>query len=226
VWTDTSDQDTFYTLGGTSDTWSCTAVSTAAVKNTAFGVKMTADKAGGATPLANSWHVDEVQVTIEYTEVSNNDPTITSINDTPDPVSLGSSISFPFDWNDDDAGEFIKAKLCSSSNFTNQNCDDTTYASSSVFTTDDPETLSYQTQGGDEPTLTWWGFVCDDEAACSAGTSGDTAINLSTPADSGIKLRGDIKVRGGTWKINYNDIKHLLFMGFLAPLAFMVRKKD
>jgi hypothetical protein len=143
-------------------------------------------------------------------------PTIASVTDSPDPVSRGSSVSFDFDWADGDT-EPIKAKLCSTNSLTNQLCDAITYATSSVFTYDDPETLTYSTKESDGTTLTWWGFVCDDSGACSAGTSGNTTI--TNIGSSGIKLRS------GTWKINYDDIINLFFVGLAIPAVVGIKRK-
>lgn len=54
-------------LGGASDTWSCTALTAANVTNANFGVSVLAQKAGGANPLDASYLVDHVRITVDYT---------------------------------------------------------------------------------------------------------------------------------------------------------------
>ena len=64
----TTEDDTYNeTVGGASDTWSCTALTAANVTNANFGVSVMAQKAGGANPVAGSYLVDHVRVTVDYT---------------------------------------------------------------------------------------------------------------------------------------------------------------
>jgi len=62
-----SDTDTYLTLGGASDTWACTALTDTNVTNANFGVMVHADKAGGPNPVAGTYHVDHVRLTVDYT---------------------------------------------------------------------------------------------------------------------------------------------------------------
>jgi len=151
-------------------------------------------------------------------------PTITDIIDSPDPVSQGSSVSFDIDWNDAE-GDTIKAKLCKTNGLTSQNCDGGYWASSTVFTPDDPETLFYHTTDSDITEIEWYGYVCDVNGGCSSATSGTTTITALTP--SGIKLRsGTIKLRSGTFKINYDDITNFIFVGLAIPWIVLGRRKS
>ena len=64
----TSDTDDYTdTQGGTSDTWSCTALTGTAVDNAAFGVSVEADRAGGSPPSAGTWELDHVRIIVEFT---------------------------------------------------------------------------------------------------------------------------------------------------------------
>lgn len=116
----------------------------------------------------------------------NNDPTVTSVTDTPDPTNPKRSVTFTVDWNDDDSGEVIKAKVCKTSGAVSaQNCPGGAsdfWASSTGFTTKDPLQLVYDVEVGDAgQTRNYYVFVCDDGAACSALTSVQTfSVNGSS----------------------------------------------
>lgn len=141
-------------------------------------------------------------------------PTITDIIDSPDPVNSGSSVTFAIDWSDVN-GDITKAKICKTNAFSNQNCTGGYWASSTVFTPDDPEYLTYFTTAADGDEIEWYGFVCDDGGLCSAATSGTTTINL-TPS-SGIRLRS------GTIKINNLPLR---FITDYVPWVAMLRRDD
>ena len=64
----TTEDDTYNeTLGSSSDTWSCTDLTAANVNNSAFGISVLAQKSGGANPVAGSYLVDHVRITVDYT---------------------------------------------------------------------------------------------------------------------------------------------------------------
>lgn len=63
----TSDTDSYTSMGSTSDTWSCTALTPAAVNSSSFGVSVNATKSSGPNPNAASWNLDHIRVTVEYT---------------------------------------------------------------------------------------------------------------------------------------------------------------
>jgi len=64
---DSTDDATYDVLGGAADTWSCTALTQANIVNSAFGVTVNANKVSGPNPAANSWLVDHVKVTVNFT---------------------------------------------------------------------------------------------------------------------------------------------------------------
>jgi len=64
---DTTDDSTYDPLGGSADTWSCTALTPANVNSSSFGVTLNANKSGGANPLNGTYNVDHVRVTVTYT---------------------------------------------------------------------------------------------------------------------------------------------------------------
>ncbi|MFA4835040.1 MAG: hypothetical protein WC749_03070 [Dehalococcoidia bacterium] len=109
---------------------------------------------------------------------TNSAPTITSASDTPDPTNPSRSVTFITDWNDADSGETVKVKICKTNSLTSQICGGGSWASSTAFTTLDPESVAYDVVGGDAgQTRDYWAFVCDDGASCSAGTAGTFSVN-------------------------------------------------
>lgn len=108
---------------------------------------------------------------------TNNAPTITSVTDTPDPVDIGQEIDFSVDWNDADAGDVIKAKVCKTDSLTNMVCDGGHWATSTAFITTDPEVVSYTALEADVGSNNYYAFVCDDDEDCSASTSGTFSVD-------------------------------------------------
>jgi hypothetical protein len=121
---------------------------------------------------------------------TNNTPTITSVTDSPDPVTVGSDVTFSVDWNDADAGENIKVKICKTDALSAQNCTGGVWATSTAFTTSDPEAVSYTSQSADVDTSpnSYYAFVCDDGAACSTSSSGTFTVNA-------VRTAPDVKFR-------------------------------
>jgi|GEM_PF-2380773 len=175
----------------------------------------------GASSVTMSWSISSAPWAIigvpMKPAITNTTPTITDIIDSPDPACSGCSITFKFDWNDADAGDLIKAKLCKTNSLTNQNCDGGFWASSSVFTVDDPEYLTYLTTAADEGDIDWYGFVCDDGGACSSATSSTSTITAL--GSSGIRLRS------GTFKINLDDLDNIAVVGMALPWLWFKRRK-
>ncbi|MFA4835043.1 MAG: right-handed parallel beta-helix repeat-containing protein [Dehalococcoidia bacterium] len=122
-------------------------------------------------------------------------PSVSSASDTPDPTNPNRSVTFITDWNDADSGETVKVKICKTNSLTSQVCGGGSWASSTAFTTADPENLVYDVVGGDAgQTRDYWAFVCDDDANCSSGTSGTFSVNGASVIPN-IKVRGGLKVR-------------------------------
>jgi len=131
-----------------------------------------------------------------FKQRANQSPSITSVIDTPDPTNPYRSVTFITDWSDADSGETVKVKVCKTNVLTNQNCDGGFWASSTVFTANDPESLVYDIVSGDwGQTRSYYVFVCDDEAACSSSTSGTFSVNAQSAVPD-VKIRG-ATVRGG-----------------------------
>ncbi len=67
ILTGTEDDTYNETLGSSSDTWSCTDLTAANVTDSAFGISVLAQKAGGPNPGAGTYLVDHVRITVDYT---------------------------------------------------------------------------------------------------------------------------------------------------------------
>jgi hypothetical protein len=130
------------------------------------------DIEGDARPQVSGWDIGADEFI-----PSNYAPTITSVTDSPDSQSIGGDIEFSVDWNDVDSGDSTKIKICKTDSLTGQNCDGGSWASSTVFTTTDPEVISYTTDSSDVGGNAYYVFACDEEAACSDATSGVFDVN-------------------------------------------------
>jgi len=130
-----------------------------------------------ATDDVSSQQLDNFQVDT----IVVNSPTITSVTDSPDPATaLRSTVSFSTDWNDADGGETIKVKICKTNSLTSQNCDGGYWATSSAFTTTDPEIPTYGVEGSAVGSQSYYAFVCDNDGNCSSSTSGTFTVNPTT----------------------------------------------
>jgi len=188
-------------LGSATDMWG-TTLGEADIEDVDFGVRCTAHKVAGI--LTAAAQVDNIDMQITYTAPANSAPTITSVIDSPDPVTVDKDVSFSVDWNDVDTGENIKVKICKTDSLTNQNCDGGYWATSTAFTTSDPESVSYTTQTADSGVHNYYAFVCDDEAACSSSTSGSFTVapSITSVTDSPDPIGVGSQV---TFTVDWND---------------------
>ncbi len=119
--------------------------------------------------------------------IVNSTPAVSSVSDTPDPVTAGNASTFSVDWSDADAGENIKVKICKTDVLSNQNCSGGYWATSTAFTTDDPEEVTYTAQEADVGTNNYYAYVCDDGGVCVAsgsGTAGTFTVTVTPTATS------------------------------------------
>lgn len=151
----------------------------------------TTDVDGQTRPTgAGTWDIGADEIV-----VAGSAPTVSLATDTPDPTNPGRSVSFIIDWNDADSGETVKIKICKTNSLTNQNCDGGFWASSTVFTTNDPVSVIYNVAGEDAgQTRNYWAFVCDSSGACTEGIAGSFTVNTQSTVPN-IKVRGGLKVR-------------------------------
>lgn len=149
-----------------------------------------------------------------YPEVTlvNYAPTISSATDDPDPIETGQNITFTVDWADQDIGDLTRSFICKSNSFTTSTltCPGGIWASSTSFATTDPVDIVYTTQLGDIGTNDYFAFTCDDDNACSSGSSGTftveppnsaptitSATDDPDPVDTGQNI---------TFTVDWNDI--------------------
>lgn len=137
-------------------------------------------------------------VFIQYEGPTNNTPSLDEVTDSPADIGVGATLSFEVDWTDADAGELIKVAICKGSGIatTTVICKDGWWASSTAFTTNNPETVTYTTISDDlDQTRGYWAFVCDDSAqestACSVGTYGTfSPTNQRPDAPTSLQVNG------------------------------------
>jgi hypothetical protein len=184
------------TLGSTSDTWSA-SLSESDVEDVDFGVRCTAVRISGSGGAQA--RIDHITITITHSGAANSAPTITTVADSPSYICQGCNVRFTLDWNDVDAGDVIKTKICKTNSLTSQVCDGGAWASTTEFTTADPDILNYQSVDADFGGQDYYAFVCDDEAACSGSTYGYFAIVTTT--ESFHVKSGTVQIKGGTVNI-------------------------
>jgi hypothetical protein len=115
-------------------------------------------------------------ISFSAAETGDPSPVIASVTDSPSLAIAGSNVTFSTDWNDPDAGENIKVKICKTDSLTNQNCDGGSWASSTVFTTSDPEETTYTTVDSMDGIFDYYAFVCDDDGNCSSSKAGSFLV--------------------------------------------------
>ncbi len=138
-------------------------------------------------------------------------PSITSVNDAPDPVNAGSNITFTVDWSDADAGDLTRSFICKTNSFTSSTltCDGGWWSSSTAFATTDPVDVIYTTQGGDIGTNNYYAFTCDNDNACSSGSPGTFDVNSGNSAptiNSATDYPDPVSVGSAvTFTVNWSD---------------------
>ncbi|MGB2762060.1 MAG: Calx-beta domain-containing protein [Minisyncoccales bacterium] len=138
---------------------------------------------------------DKPYIEITYTESTNTAPNATSVSDAPDPVDVGSDVTFTGEWTESDAEDNVKMYVCKYSDC--QNCNTTSQADCWCFSDTwitEPivtDTCTYTAQSGDVGDNSYWLGVCDDDNACdSTPLSGGTftvqpSIQFTSTSSSG-----------------------------------------
>ena len=128
------------------------------------------------------------------TALSNTAPNATSVSDAPDPVNVGSDVTFTGGWTESDSGDLVKMYVCKDSSCTN--CNSTTatncWCSSGAYITEPTvtDTCTYTAQSGDIGANSYWLGVCDDGNACDATPlSGGTFTAQAAPLSTAIEIR-------------------------------------
>ena len=99
----------------------------------------------------------------------NSPPSITSVTDSPDPVTIGSSITFTTTWSDLN-GDSTTTKICKTNIAGPGGCSGDSWCLSSLDSTS-PTSCSYTALLADAGTRTYYAFVCDN-IICSPPKSG------------------------------------------------------
>ena len=135
----------------------------------------------------------------------NQPPTADSVSDSPDPVNVGSDITFTGRWTEPDSGDNVKMYICKDS--TCSNCDNTSQTNCWCFSSnwntepDTTDTCNYTALDSDAgQTYSYWLGVCDDSNACDP-----------TP------------LPGGTFTVNTPPkVKNLDYsLGCISPIAYL-----
>jgi len=135
---------------------------------------------------------------LAYPFATNSAPTISSVEDYPDPEEVGNDVTFSVDWNDAD-GEGIKMLVCKSNAITAATpaCDGGEWCSNkNDYDSTDPIACTYTTQSADIGSQDYYVFVCDNEPECSSSTSGTFTVEATS--NSSLKFDGGIYFKGGT----------------------------
>jgi len=133
----------------------------------------------------------KINVTYEAQEP----PTITSVTDSPDPVSAGATVTFSVDWDDINTNEQIKVKICKTEGLVDQNCvpENNYWATSTDYTDSDPADVIYTTTVDDFGLHNYYAYVCDNGngGLCSGFAFGTFGVG------GVIRVKGDVRVKGG-----------------------------
>lgn len=138
-------------------------------------------------------------------------PTITDVTDAPDPVTVGSDITFTVDWNDVNE-EGVKMFICKTDAIetATPGCDDGTWCSDSDdWDETDPIDCDYTTQDGEiNGVQDYYAFVCDNSISCSSSTSGTFTVENAAPTITSVTDTPDPVIVGNdiTFSVDWNDI--------------------
>lgn len=122
----------------------------------------------------------------------NSKPVINSINDTPDPVGVGSDITFNANWSDSDFNDTVKMFVCKTNSLTSQftgGCAGGAWFTSGSYTSSNPQIGTYTAQASDIGTKDYFVFICDSRQtsnSCSDFSFGTFTVSppVSVTLDS------------------------------------------
>ncbi len=118
--------------------------------------------------------------------VPNSVPSASSVSDAPDPVDVGSNITFNGNWSEPDTGDNVKMYVCKDA--TCSNCNSTSQANcwcySSAWNTepDTTDTCAYTALLADVGSNGYWLGVCDDSNDCDASPLQGDTFTVNAPA--------------------------------------------
>jgi hypothetical protein len=123
----------------------------------------------------------QVYVVVDYTPAgANQPPSISSVTDSPDPVTAGNSITFTTYWSDPDSGDQTRLFICKNDSMGQAlggpACDGGSWCHNTSFDSTSPSSCSYTTDDGDVGSHNYYAFVCDDDDECSDSMSGSFTV--------------------------------------------------
>ncbi|MDP2736151.1 MAG: hypothetical protein Q8P12_08215, partial [bacterium] len=126
------------------------------------------------TPASHTWQV-----------ILNLAPSISSVNDSPDPIGVGSQITFQVFWSDPD-GDSTRIHICKTDSISGQTCSGGSWCDTASFSSSSPTSCNYTTLGGDAGQKSYWAFACDNGSPnlCSPSQSGTFLVDGTAPSIS------------------------------------------
>jgi hypothetical protein len=121
-------------------------------------------------------------------------PEIYSVTDSPDPVNVGSNITFEVNWNaNDDIAGYVY--VCTSDYFLSNSmeCGDSSWGSGALITT--PITIQYNAQSYDIGSRDYYVFLCYAEDNCTEGYYGSFLVELGEVPAS-LDVQGQYNFQG------------------------------
>lgn len=132
-------------------------------------------------------------------------PSITSVSDSPDPLTVGSVGTFTVGWND--PGDSVRAVICKTNSISSTGtCPGGSFATASPSSTS-PSTTTWVPSHADVGTRTYYAFVCDASNLCSTATTGSVTVQNRAPAITSASDTPDPLTAGGTvsFSVGWND---------------------
>ena len=177
--------------------------------------KYTVDSAGNvgrfnsiARDAAGNIHMsyyDQTNNRLKYAKcslVTNLAPTISSVTDSPDPVTVGNNIAFQVAWSDPNSGDNTKIHICKTNAISSQTCSGGNWCETASWSASSPTSCSYTPTISDVGTQNYYAFVCDDDNACSASTSGTFTVQAAITAPTVTNSSGASNITSSSARIN------------------------
>ncbi|HEX2057028.1 MAG TPA: hypothetical protein VHI71_01555 [Actinomycetota bacterium] len=133
----------------------------------------------------------------------NSAPTITSASDSPDPVNVGSPVTFQVGWSD--AGDSVRAVICKTNAVSSATCPGGAWAIGGLSSSS-PSSASYTTTASDVGVKNYFAFACDQANACSSPIAGTFRVD-GTPTILGVTDTPDPVTAGSpvTFAVSWAD---------------------
>ena len=149
------------------------------------------------------WPVLRVTYTTGGEEEATSTPIyITSISDSPDPVTVGEDVTFSIDYT---GATGTKGFICKTDGISTSSlgCTGGTWvASSTDWNIANPNIMSTTTYEGNVGTNDYYAFICESESIVTCSTSTSGTFTVSETATTGSMI---FKVAGGSGRVGYSD---------------------